>query len=176
MFNWEIMSWLIKDPIVTVTWLNFDHAQSNNTKLAKKIKLPQLKFFPEKQANKIFMHLLAPFILRNSEKVLRANPELQGCAIFEPKMSIRPEQFFLVQTIIITFIYHYYYFHHLPFQCAKFKKNSYGGFRAIWMHHFWVQNGPFATNKSFFWKKLLISFSSTSRSLLLSKIFKKVLQ
>ena len=68
------------------------------------------------------MHLLAPFILQNSEKGLRANPELQGCAIFEPKMSIRPEQFFLVQTIIITFIYHYYYFHHLPFHCAKFKK------------------------------------------------------
>ena len=122
------------------------------------------------------MHLLAPFILQNSEKGLRANPELQGCAIFEPKMSIRPEQFFLVQTIIITFIYHYYYFHHLPFHCTKLKKNSYGGFRAMWMHHFWVQNGPFATSKSFFWKKLLISFSSTSRSLLLNKIFKKVLQ
>ena len=68
------------------------------------------------------MHLLAPFILQNSEKVLRANPELQGCAIFEPKMSIHPEQFFLVQTIIITFIYHYYYFHHLPFHCTKFLK------------------------------------------------------
>ena len=26
----EIMSWLFKDPIVTVAWLSFDHAQSNS--------------------------------------------------------------------------------------------------------------------------------------------------
>ena len=32
----EIMSWLFKDPIVTVAWLNFDHAQSNSKKSFKK--------------------------------------------------------------------------------------------------------------------------------------------
>ena len=42
----EIMSWLFKDPIVTVAWLNFDHAQSNSKKW---LKLPQMKFFLEKQ-------------------------------------------------------------------------------------------------------------------------------
>ena len=28
----EIMSWLIKDPIVTEAWLNSDHTQSNSKK------------------------------------------------------------------------------------------------------------------------------------------------
>ena len=28
----EIMSWLLKDPIVTKAWLNFDHAQSSSKK------------------------------------------------------------------------------------------------------------------------------------------------
>ena len=46
------MSGLFKDPIVTVTWLNFDHAQSNSKKKPKKIKLPQMNFFLEKQLKK----------------------------------------------------------------------------------------------------------------------------
>ena len=32
-----------------MTWLNFDHAQSSSKKWPQKIKLPQLKFFLEKQ-------------------------------------------------------------------------------------------------------------------------------
>ena len=42
----------------------------------KKIKLPQKNFFSQKTTNKIFMYLLAPFILQNFKKILRANPEL----------------------------------------------------------------------------------------------------
>ena len=49
MFTWEIMSWLFKDPIVTVAWPNFDQAQSNSKKWLKMIKLPQMKFFLQKQ-------------------------------------------------------------------------------------------------------------------------------
>ena len=45
----EIMSWLSKDLIVTVAWLNFEHAQSNSKKWPKMIKLPQMKLFLEKQ-------------------------------------------------------------------------------------------------------------------------------
>ena len=41
----EIMSWLFKDLIVTVVWLNFDHAQPNSKKRPKKIKLLQMIFF-----------------------------------------------------------------------------------------------------------------------------------
>ena len=56
--------------------------------------------------NIIFIYLLAPFILQKFKKIHKANPELWGCAIFGPKIA----QFilnkkFLVQTIIITFIY-----------------------------------------------------------------------
>ena len=44
------------------------------------------------------------------------------------------------------------------------------------MHHFWVKNGPFAPNKNFSGKKLLILFSSTYWPLSLCKIFKKIFQ
>ena len=59
---WEIVPWLFKDPIlimkdhvltkdpiVTVAWLNFNHAQSNSKKWPKEIKLPQMNFFLKKQ-------------------------------------------------------------------------------------------------------------------------------
>ena len=82
----EIMSWLFKNPIVRVTWLNFDHAQSNSKKWSKKIKLPQMKFFLEKK-HKIFMYLLAPFIRQNFKKIVRADPEFWECAIFGHKMA-----------------------------------------------------------------------------------------
>ena len=59
MFTWEIMSWMFKDPVVTMkeimSWLfrgpinnglvQFDHGQSNSKKWPKKIKLPQMNFF-----------------------------------------------------------------------------------------------------------------------------------
>ena len=52
------------------------------------------------------MHLLVPFILQNFKKILGDDPELWGCAIFGPKMPHLPwTKIFLVQTIIITFIY-----------------------------------------------------------------------
>ena len=43
------MSWLFKDPIVTVALLNFDCIQSNIKKWPEKIKLPQKRFFLRKQ-------------------------------------------------------------------------------------------------------------------------------
>ena len=50
--------------------------------------------------------LLAIFILQNFKKIIRANPEFWGCAIFRPKMAhLSWTKFFLAQTIIITFIY-----------------------------------------------------------------------
>ena len=102
----EIMSWLFKDPVVimkkispdclriqlTVTWLNLtmpNQTVKNDLK-AKKIKLPQMNFFSWKTTNlykQLFMYLLPPFILQNVKKILRAGPELSGCAIFGPKMA-----------------------------------------------------------------------------------------
>ena len=57
------------------------------------------------------MYLSASFILQNFKILLRANPELWGCAIFGPKMAHLPwTTFLLVQTIIFTSIYLLYLF------------------------------------------------------------------
>ena len=59
----EITSWMFKDPIVTVAYLNFNHAQSNSRKRPKKIKLPQMNFFLKKQLIKF--HIPISHFLQN---------------------------------------------------------------------------------------------------------------
>ena len=77
----EIMSSLgkdlSKDPISS-DLARFDHAQSNSKKWPKgyKDQIAPNEFFSQKTTNKIFMYLLAPFILQNFKKILRADPEL----------------------------------------------------------------------------------------------------
>ena len=76
-----------------MAWLNLtmpNQTVKNGLK-AKKIKLPQMNFFLKKQ-------------LILFKKILRAHPELRDVPFSDPKWSICPEQIFLVQTIIITFI------------------------------------------------------------------------
>ena len=51
------------------------------------------------------MYLLAPFILQNFKKILRADPELWGCAIFGPKMVHLPQTNFFWKIINIILIY-----------------------------------------------------------------------
>ena len=94
------------------------------------------------------MYLLAPFILKYFQKILRADPELWGYVIFEPKMT--PEQIFFGTN-------HYYYLHLpiAPFHCAKFLKKFYSRSRVMRMHHFWAQNGPYASNNFFFFWKII---------------------
>ena len=72
----EIMSWLFKDPINSSP-AQFDHAQSNSKKWPKswKDQIAPNEFFSRKTTNKIFMYLLALFILQNLKKILRAHPE-----------------------------------------------------------------------------------------------------
>ena len=50
-----------------MAWLNLTMPNQTveNELKAKKIKLPQMDFFSRKTTNKIFMYLLAPFILQN---------------------------------------------------------------------------------------------------------------
>ena len=50
----EIMSSLLKDPIATVAWLNFDHARSNS----KKDQITAYEISSWKTTNKFFMYLL----------------------------------------------------------------------------------------------------------------------
>ena len=51
------------------------------------------------------MNLSAPFILQNFKKFLEPIQSYEDVPFSSPKWAICPEQFFLVQTIIITFIY-----------------------------------------------------------------------
>ena len=69
------------------------------------------------------------------------------CHFWAQNTPICPDQIFLVQTIIITFIYLL-----APFivHCAKFLENSYSRSRDIRMYYFWAQNGPFAQMRIFF--------------------------
>ena len=84
------MSWLFKDPIVTVTCLNLDHAQSNSKKWLKKIKLPQMKFFLEKQLIKFSCtswHLL----LSEIKNTNREQIHVMGTYHFWAKMTKLPK-------------------------------------------------------------------------------------
>ena len=63
------------------------------------------------------MYLLAPFILQNFKKILRADPELWGCAIFGPKMVHLPQTNFFWKIINIILIYLL-----APFIVQNFKK------------------------------------------------------
>ena len=62
----EIMSWLFKDPINS-SLVQFHHAQSYSKKWPKgyKDQIVPNEFFSRKTTTKIFMYLLAPFILEN---------------------------------------------------------------------------------------------------------------
>ena len=63
------------------------------------------------------MYLLARFILQNFKKILRANLELWGCAIFGPKMVYLPPKKFFRKIINIILIYIL-----APFIVQSFKK------------------------------------------------------
>ena len=100
------------------------------------------------------MYLLAPFILQNFKKILRADPELWGCTIFGPKMVHLP------QTKL--FLENYWCHSHLPissFHWAKLLKNSSSGSRVMRMCNFWAQNGPFPQMRIFS-ENLLMSLVS----------------
>ena len=51
------------------------------------------------------MYLLAPFILKNFFKILRADPVMRMCHFQVQNDPFVLNEIFLVQTIIITFIY-----------------------------------------------------------------------
>ena len=63
------MSWLFKDPINSGL-AQFDHTQSNSKKWPKgsKDQIAPNEFSSRKTTNKIFMYLLAPFILQSFKK------------------------------------------------------------------------------------------------------------
>ena len=128
-----IMSWMFKDPVVIMKVIIEDFFKWMN-------------FFSLKTTHRIFMYLLARFILQTFLGILRVDPELRGCAIFGTKMAyLSWTKFFWYNPLSLlssTF---------WTFSLCKIQKNTYRGSRVIRMHHFWAENGPFSPNK-FFWK------------------------
>ena len=123
----------------------------------KKIKLPQMNSFSRKTTNKIFMYLLAPFILQNFKKL----QSYQDVPFSGPKWPICPEQKIFGTS-------HYYYFYLLtgPFQCAKFVDPE------LWGCAIFGSKMVHLPQTNCFFGKLLISFSSTYQPLSLCKILK----
>ena len=68
---------------------------------------------------------------------------MRMCTIFGTKWPICPEHNFLVQTIVITFIYLLVLF------IVQNLKNSYNGSRIMTLHHVLAQSGEFAPNNFF---------------------------
>ena len=89
-----------------------------------------------------YFHLpIGPFHCAKFKKILTADPELWGCAIFRPKMAHLSwtKNFLCKPLLLLSSTYR-------PFPLCKFLKNSYSGSRVMRMCHFWAQNGPFAPN------------------------------
>ena len=114
------------------------------------------------------MYLLAPFNLQKFKRILWADPELSGCAIFSHEMAHLSWAIFFGTN-------HYYYFHVPvdPFYCAKYTTNSFGWSKVVRMPHFWTLNGPFSQN-NFFWKIINIIFIQVLASFIVQS-FKKIL-
>ena len=91
----EIVSWLFKNLIVTVAWLNFDHAQSNSIKWPKKINLGiKWILFLEKQIINFHVPISpfhgANFLKKNSESI----QNYEGVPFSGPKWPIYPQKNF----------------------------------------------------------------------------------
>ena len=128
-------------------WLNLtmpNQTVKNGLK-AKKIKLPHMIFFLEKQLIKFSCTYWLFSLCKILKKFLGPIQSFEDVPFSGPKWTICHEQNF--------FGTNHYYYYHLPigpFHCAKFKKNPYSRSRVMRMRHFWVQNGLFAPNKFFF--------------------------
>ena len=101
------------------------------------------------------MYLLAPFILQNFKKILKANIDLWGCAIFGPKIPqfVLNKIFWYKPLLLLSSTY-------WLFSLGKFQKKIIRRIQSYEDAPFLGPNGPFAPDKIFF-GKLLISLSST---------------
>ena len=126
---------------------------------------PNKNFFG-KAINVIFMYLLAPFIVQNLKKILRANPELWDVPFLGPKWP-----FARTKSVIQSYEMHHFWAQNGPFApqkevfgkkslvlfsstywpllLRKILKKSYSRSRVTRMHHFWAHNGPFAQTRIF---------------------------
>ena len=113
------------------------------------------------------MYLLAPFILENFKKILRADPELWGYAIFGPKMAHLSwsKKFWNKPLLLLSSISG-------PFHCAKFKKILRVDPK-LWGCTIFGPKMVHLPKRTLLFGKLLISLSSTYWPFSLRKIFLK---
>ena len=124
-----------------MVWLNLtmpNQTVKNGLK-AKKIKLPQMNFFLEKQLIKFSCIYWPLSFCKIKKKILGPIQSYKDVSFSHPKWPICHEQNFFGTN-------HYYYFHLPigPFHCAKFLKNSCIKSRVMSMRHFWDQDGSIA--------------------------------
>ena len=139
-----------------MAWLNF--TMPNQTVKdglqAKKIKLPQMNFFPQKTTNKIFMYLLSLSFCKIFKKILRLFQSYENVPFSGTKWLICHEQNFFGAN-------NYYYFHLLigPFHRiqsyedasslgpkSSFAPNKFF-FKNNYWYHFELPIGPFHSAK-----------------------------
>ena len=123
--------------------LNFNHAQSNSKKWAKKIKLPQMKFFFKKQLLKFSCTHSPLSFCKILKQFLEPIQSYEDKPFLGQKWPICPEQIF--------FGTNYYYFYPPigPFHCAKFKKNFLQRILSYEVVPFWGPKWPICL-KNFF--------------------------
>ena len=103
---------------LTVAWLNLTMQIVKNGLKAKKIKFPQMNFFPKKQLIKFWCTYSLLWFCKILKKILRADPELWGCAIFGPKMAHLPwAKFFWYKPLLLLLLSTYW-----PFLLCKILK------------------------------------------------------
>ena len=102
----EIMSWLLKDPINSGL-AQFDHAQLNSKKWpkGKKTKLSRMNFFLEKQLIKFSCTFWPLSLCKILKTFLGPIQSYEMCHFQVQNSPFVLNNIFLVQTIIITFIY-----------------------------------------------------------------------
>ena len=105
---------------------------------AKKIKLPQMNFFLEKQ----LINFLCTYWSLSFCKILK---KLLGLIQSHEDVPFSGLKWIICHGQNVFETNHYYYFHLPigPFHCAKFLKNSSDRYRVVRMRNFWSQNGPF---------------------------------
>ena len=116
------------------------------------------------------MYLLGSFILQKLKKILIANPELWGCAIFWSKMAhLSWTKYFGYKPLLLLSSTYW------PFSFVQNLKNILTADLQLWGCAIF---GPKMAHlpQTFFWKKLLRSFLSTYWLLSMCKIFQKFLQ
>ena len=146
-----------------MTWLNFDNPQSSSKKWPKKIKMPQMKFFLKKQLIKFSCNYEPLSFCKISKKFLQPNQSYEDNSFLGPFIQ---NNFFLVQTIIITFIYL------LALSIVQNFKNILTAYPEFWECANFGPKMVICSKQNIFWEMLLISFSSTYWSLSLCKILK----